>query len=44
MSVRRSLTYLPRFVRHYRHRRKGGYAIGHALQSTRKRMLDPTPN
>ncbi|HEY3726359.1 MAG TPA: hypothetical protein VGL51_04235 [Solirubrobacteraceae bacterium] len=40
-SVWRWLTYVPRFVRHYRHRRKAGYSLSHALRSTRDRMLKP---
>ena len=40
-SIGRWVTYVPRFFRHYRHRRQGGYSVGRAFQSTRKRMLDP---
>jgi hypothetical protein len=40
-SVRHRLTYVPRFFRHYRHRRKGGYSVGHALRSARARMREP---
>ena len=37
----RWLTYVPRFLRHYRHRRQGGHSIAHALASTRRRMRGP---
>jgi hypothetical protein len=40
-SVWRGLTYGPRFVRHYRRRRKAGYSLSHAWRSTRHRMLEP---
>jgi hypothetical protein len=41
--VWRRLTYGPRFVRHYWHRIRGGYTLGHALDSTRQRMRSPSP-
>ena len=40
-QIRRWLTYVPRFFRHYRHRRQGGYSLEHALSSTRARMREP---
>ena len=42
-SVWRRLTYGPRFVRHYWHRIRGGYTLGHAFDSTLLRMRDPHP-
>lgn len=35
----RWLNYVPRFLRHYRHRRKSGYTFEQAVRSTRERML-----
>jgi hypothetical protein len=40
-SVWRRVTYVPRFARHYWHRVRGGYALGHALESTMLRMREP---
>ncbi len=37
------LTYGPRFVRHYRHRRQAGYSVGRAVRSARRRMRQPGP-
>jgi hypothetical protein len=37
------LTYGPRFVRHYRHRRQAGYSVGRAVRSTRRRMRQLPP-
>ena len=40
-SLSRTLTSLPRFLRHFWHRRKAGYSVAHAFKSTRHRMLEP---
>jgi hypothetical protein len=36
--MRNTLLYLPRYRRHYRHRRELGQSIGQALKSARVRM------
>ncbi len=36
--MRDSLLYIPRFMRHYRHRRELGQSIGQSLKSARVRM------
>jgi hypothetical protein len=40
-SLSQRFTYLPRFLRHFWHRRKAGYSFAHAFKSTRHRMLEP---
>ena len=37
-AVWRRVAYGPRFLRHYRHRRGGGYGRSHAFRGTRERM------
>ena len=35
------VSYVKRFLRHYRHRRQAGYSVAHAVESTRTRMQEP---
>jgi hypothetical protein len=38
----RWLSYIPRLIRHYKHRRQLGQSAGHAFRSARQRTrLDP---
>jgi len=40
----RWLSYIPRLIRHYKHRRQLGQSAGHAFRSARQRTrLDPWP-
>jgi hypothetical protein len=37
-GVRRRLTYMPRFIHHFKQRRELGQSVGQAFRSARERM------